>query len=164
VSIATVLSLFCLALAGCNKDFAVKGAVTSPRGHLGNWSSTPLGCTRDPFDGLPISESTSVLTFVWQDPSIHDPLRGPHRFRAPDAPMRLAVSHDGPAYALQIDTVKTEGTHFDSTTCSTLAVDTHEIPRTIPEGRPALSGTLRFDCSSDRSRITANIRFDRCQY
>jgi hypothetical protein len=161
---ATALLCSCLALTGCNKYFAARGIVSSPEGHLGAWSSTPPGCTRDPFDGLPISETSSVLTFLWQDPSIYDPLRGPHRFTAPDAPMRLTLSRAGTAYAIGIDTVKTEGTHFDSIACTTFAAETHETPKTIPEGRPSLSGTLRFDCRTAASHITANIRFNRCEY
>jgi len=161
---AATLLAASLALTGCNRYFAAKGVVASPEGHLGAWSSTPQGCTRDPFDGLPISQTSSILTFLWEDPGTYDPLRGPHRLTAPDAPMRLTLAHAGPAYAIQIDTVKTEGTHFQSTACTTFALDTHETPKTIPEGRPTLSGSLRFDCRANSSHITADIHFQRCQY
>ena len=138
--------------------------MASHGGALGTWRTTPEGCTRDPFDGLPASESTSVLTFLWDDPGIRDPLRDLHRPTELDLPLRLQVARAAGGYSLQLDNVKTRGTHFDSGTCATLTVETHETPRTLPEGKPTLAGSIRFDCPTDGGRVTADIHFQRCEY
>jgi hypothetical protein len=153
-----------LALTGCGKLFTAKGAIASDGGFIGTWSATPQGCSRDPLDGLPAAESSTILTFLWDDPSVRDPLRDLHRFNAPNAPMRLELWRERRGYALRLDTVKTHYTRLDPTVCSTLTVDAHESPRTIPEGRPTLSGTINLDCRVSDSRLTANINFQHCEY
>ncbi len=152
-----------LAVTGCGKFFYARGSLASDGGTIGTWSSTPQGCSRDPVDGRPPAQSSTVLTFLWNDPSMRDPLRDLHRFHAPNAPMRLELWRE-PGYALKLDTVKTLHTRLDPTVCSTLKVETHETPKTIPEGRPTLSGTLQLDCRVADSHLTANIAFKRCDY
>jgi hypothetical protein len=162
-----------MALTGCSHLFHASGKLASDGGILGAWSSTPEGCTRDPVDGQPAAKSSSVLAFLWDDPSVRDPLRDIHRFHAPNAPMRLELARiypaSSPTYTLKLDTVKTTGITLNRSVCSTLEVQTHETPRTLPEGQPTLSGSLQLDCrvhaaDSSDSHITANIRFDRCEY
>ena len=157
--------LACLALTGCDHYFAASGVVTGHGGALGTWSSTPEGCSRDPFDGLPASESSSVVTLLWDDPGIRDPLRDLHRPTAPDAPLRLEIARTPESgYTMQLNTVKTQGNRFDSHTCSRLIVDTRETPKAIPEGRPTLAGTVRFDCPTEGGHVTADVHFKRCEY
>jgi hypothetical protein len=153
----------CLALTGC-RYFAASGDVASSGGDLGAWRSSPEGCSRDPFDGLPQGKSRSVLVFLWNDPSERDPLRDLHRPTAPDAPMRLELESVPTGYNLKLDTVKTEGTRFDSRACSSFAVDVHETAPDIREGKPTLAGTVRFSCPANGGTLSADVRFKRCDY
>ncbi len=149
------------ALAGCGPDaFHAKGVVASEGGPLGTWQSRPQGCSRDPFDGASSAQTSSILTFLWDDPAVRDRLRDLHRATAPDAPMRLDLARAGSSYTIALDTVKTHGTRFDDATCKTIQVNTHEGPRIIPEGKPTLSGSVRFECG----QVKADVHFERCEY
>ena len=86
-----------LALSGCGRGFfTAHGTVASEGTRRNTWRSTPQGCTRDPFDGLPADKSQSIATLLWADPATRDP-KIDNRDTAPDAPMRLAFSHANPA-------------------------------------------------------------------
>ncbi len=154
-----VIALF--GLTGCGPpSFSATGFVSSEGGPLGVWKSQPQGCSRDPFDGAAPARTTSILTFLWDDPAVRDPLRDLHRFTAPDAPMRLELAHGTTGYTISLDTVKTRGTHLDLNVCQTMQVEAREGPALIPEGKPTLSGTLRFRCG----QIRADVHFKRCEY
>jgi hypothetical protein len=156
--------LACLALAGCGRYFSASGTVASSGGDLGVWRQTPEGCSRDPFDGLPAAESSSVLSFLWNDPSVRDPLRDLHRSTAPDFPMRLELARVPTGYTVRLDTVKTQGTHFDSRACTSFSVEVHQAPPDIAEGKPTLAGRVRFICPANGGTLTADVRFKRCDY
>ena len=152
----------CIVTAGCGRYFFASGKVASSGGDMGAWRSTPQGCSRDPFDGLPPGASSSVLTFLWNDPAVRDPLRDQHR--VPDTPMRLELERVPTGYTIKMDTVKTHGTEFDSRTCNRFAVDVHEAAPDIPEGKPTLAGSVRFSCPAAGGNLMADVRFKRCDY
>ena len=156
--------LACLALTSCNRYFSANGTLASSGGDLGTWRWTPQGCSRDAFDGLPAGASSSVVTFLWNDPGVRDPLRDLHRATAPDVPMRLEVERVPTGYTLKLDTVKVQGTQIDSRVCSSFAVDVHQAAPDLPEGKPTLAGRVRFQCPSNGGTLTADIRFQRCAY
>ena len=154
---------FVLSLTGCNV-FAARGTVSSDGGELGQWASKPQGCSRDPQDNLPIGQTSSLFTLLWEDPASHDPAREQHRAIAPDAPLRLDIARAGPGFTATLNTVKTRGTVLDSSTCSLFRADIQQHKPDIPEGKPTLAGHLQMDCRTQASHITANVTFTRCEY
>ncbi len=162
---AAALLLALLGLTGCSHYFHATGTLASDGGEIGTFRSTPEGCSRDPADGLPASMSSTVLTFLWEDPAVRDiRLRDNHRQAAPNAPLRLEISRQGGAYVLTLNAVKSVGTRLDGNTCTTLRVDTQEGPPSVAEGRPTLGGTVQLECGVAGSHIMADIRFERCEY
>ena len=156
-------SLLCL--LGCNRNFfKARGFVASDGGRLGAWRSTPGSCTRVPFDGQPIGESQSIATFLWEDPSIHDPMRDQHRPHAPDAPLRLELARDGAGYSVVLTTVKILGTRFTSADCTSINVQTQEQAPVVAGRRTSLAGHLAMDCMAGESRVTADLHFERCEF
>ncbi len=154
-----------LALTSCYRYvFAAHGTVASNGGTLGPWNSKPQGCSRDPQDGLPIGQSATLFTFLWEDPASHDPAREQNRAIAPDAPKRLDLTHTASGLTATLDTVKTHGTVFDSSNCSLLRADTQEHKPDIREGKPSLAGHLQMDCRVQSSHLTADVTFTRCEY
>ena len=131
---------------------------------MGTWRSTPDACTRDPFDGRPLSESDSIATLLWEDPSLHDPNRDQNRPKAANAPLRLEVARDGGGYRVGLVTVKNEGTRIGSADCSVLSVETVEQAPVTSGARSALKGRVQMDCQVRGSHVTANVRFERCEF
>ncbi len=154
-----------LSLTGCYRSvFVAHGTVASNGGALGQWNSQPQGCSRDPQDNLPIGQTSSLFTLLWEDPASHDPAREQHRGIARDGPMRLDIARVGPGFTATLNTVKTRGTVLDSSTCSLFRADTQQHKPDIREGKPTLAGHLQMDCQTQASHITANVTFTRCEY
>ena len=155
----------CPAFVGCDRGFfQASGYVASAGGRLGVWYATPDACSRDPFDGRAIGETASLATFLWEDPSIHDPLRDQHRAKAPDAPRRMDVARAGTGYSVVLATVKTEGTRIDPADCAVLRVTTWEQAPQVKGARNSLAGQLQMDCEVDGGHVTADLRFSRCEF
>ena len=158
-----------LSLTGCYR-FSARGTVASDGGTLGQWNSKPQGCSRDPQDALPVGQTASLFTFVWEDPASHDPAREQNRAIAPDAPKRLDVARTGSNLTVTLNTVKTHRTIFDAATCSLLRADTDQHKPDIREGKPTLAGHLQMDCrisagtGDSPSHLTADVTFTRCEY
>ena len=87
-------------------------------GSWGGWRRVPDGCSRDPFDGKAVGESGSLMTFVWQDPSVRDPHREMHRTLVTDEPMRLEIGRDGGGLAAGLTTVKTDAVRIRARDCA----------------------------------------------
>jgi hypothetical protein len=154
-----------LALAGCQRGFfKAHGYVASSGGALGDWRSKPLACSRDPFDGKPRGSTASIATLIWEDPSVHDPMRDQDRPRAPDAPLRLELGRDGDGFSAGLTTVKTEGTRIVSADCADLSVQTWDQGPVVPRARGSLAGHLRMDCQVHGSHVTADLEFERCEF
>ena len=163
------LALLCLsflpALAGCRRGFFnAQGFVESRGGALGDWHSAPQACSRDPFDGKPVGQSGSIAAFIWEDPSVHDPLRDQHRPMAPDAPLRLELSRDGAGLRAGLTTVKTEGTLIVGADCTDFRFDSLEQAPLVAGAASALAGRLRMDCQVHGSHVRADLHFERCEF
>ncbi len=162
---ACAVAACALLLAGCDPGFfKAEGTVASDGGGLGRWTSAPEGCSRDPFDGLGRAHTRSVLTLLWNDPSVKDPLRDKHRATAPDAPMRLEIARAATGYEATLETVKSVGTRLDGSVCGRLEVETAEHRAEFREGQRTLSGTVKMDCRVKGSHLTADVQFSRCDY
>ena len=84
-----LVTIAILALTGCsNGFFTEKGSMQSVGPYPNIWNHRPEGCTRDPFDGLPVGQSRSILTLLWGNPGLRDPNFGVPS-HSPDAPLRL---------------------------------------------------------------------------
>ena len=154
-----------LSFTGCfHYVFSAHGTVASDGGPLGQWSSKPQGCSRDPQDGLPIGQTASLFSFFWEDPASSDPAREQHMKTAPDAPMRLDLARTSSGLTATLDTVKTRGTTLDQSTCSLLQADTQQHKPDIRDGKPTLAGRLQMDCHAGNSHVTADVTFTRCEY
>ena len=154
-----------LSLTGCFRYvFSAHGTVASDGGALDQWDSKPQGCSRDPQDSLPIGQTSTLFTLLWEDPASHDPAREQNRAIAPDAPKRLDVARTGSGLTATLNTVKTHGTVFDASTCSVLRADTEQHKPDIREGKPNLAGHLQMDCHTQGSHIVADVTFTRCEY
>ena len=162
---ATCLAAILLATAGCDRRFfKATGYVASEGGELGVWHSTPDACSRDPFDGKAIAETNSLLAFIWEDPSMHDPMRDQHRAKAPDAPLRLELARHGAGLSLSIATVKSRSAYFVSSDCAVLDVNTWEQAPAVPGARGSLAGRLRVDCRTPANHVAADLSFQRCEF
>ncbi len=158
-------SLVLASLIGCNRYvFSAHGTVASDGGALGQWGAKPQGCSRDPQDNLPIGQTYSLFTLLWEDPASHDPAREQHESIAPDAPMRLDVARTASGFSATLNTVKTHGTVLDASNCSVFRADTQEHKPDIREGKPSLAGHLQMDCRTQGSHVTADVTFTRCEY
>lgn len=105
------------------------------------------------------------MSLLWIDPVRRDVSRADgHQFMVADAPIRLDLSRTGGEPIALLETVRTLGTEFNLRNCHTLTLETQEERATVPEGRPALGGTLRMDCQVRGSHVTAEIRFEGCDY
>ena len=159
-------------LVGCRMNgFRARGELASAGGELGTWRSTPIGCSRDPFDGLPPGESKSVVTLIWEDPARNDSdmVRDRDRWTRQDAPLRLELGRgakgNAGSYIGSLAMVRATGTtRLDGSVCKELSVETSERPGRFEESKPALSGTLRMDCRVKGSRLTGAVRFEGCKY
>jgi hypothetical protein len=162
-----VAALLVLApLTGCeHRFFSASGSVSSDGGGLGEWKSTPKGCSRDPLDGAPAGHSATVATFLWQDPRIEARIGNIHSVPIPDAPLRLEVRRAATGLNAILYTVKVNGPiALDQTVCSEIRLDSHEISPQIAGGHPALAGRLHLDCHLRDSHLKANVRFSGCEF
>ena len=153
--------------AGCGRHTPfVQGFLSSSGGELGIWRSQPAGCSRAPFDGLPLGQSSSVITFLWQDQTFMDPVRQTHDDPSTEqAPVRLEVAHRGAGYVASLATAKTDAaTRLDEHVCSVLRLETQEGAKVIREGKPTLRGRLQLDCTLKGGRLTADLTFADCGY
>ncbi len=161
------LSLLLLA-TGCRSDhFTQRGSLRSQGNYRNTWQWHPQGCTRDPFDGLPVGQSRSIATLLWANPGLRNSkLSNPNN--SPDAPLRLEMLAARDAQPdevmVTLHTVDQGGILLDKTSCSTLNLQRHENPPDHPGGRPTLSGELQLDCRANQSRITGKMQFERCEY
>ena len=160
-----VAGLAMACLLGCDQRFfSARGSVASSGGRLGNWHSTPEGCSRDPFDGKPAADSASVATFLWEDPSVHDPDRDKNRYKAPDAPMRLEISRLPGGLRASLTTVKIVGMRIDSSDCSQFRLEQRDEAPGVAGAKPALAGRLVMQCTVAGGQVSADVRFDHCEY
>jgi hypothetical protein len=164
------LLAFALALAagvtGCEPSFRAHGNVSSVGpASKDNWRSTPQGCTRDPFDGRPPDKTRSILTLLWEDPSMRDP-KFYDTGTAPDSPMRLEFSRADSVSQISatLHTRYKAGVPLDTRVCSAFHLTTHEQPAQLPTTRPSLSGELALDCQAAGNHIAASVRFQGCEY
>lgn len=167
VAWAAGLSLLLLA-TGCRSDaFTEHGSVRSEGSYGDTWQWHPQGCSRDPFDGLPMGQSKSIATLLWAPPGLRNS-KFANVFHSPDAPLRLELlpTRDGEPgdVVATLYTVHRGGILLSKTACSTLKLQTQEHPADHAGGRPTLSGELQFDCHANDSRLTADIEFARCEY
>jgi hypothetical protein len=156
-------------LLGCGPaSFQARGKVSSiSQQRRDTWSSTPVGCTRDPSDGKPIGQSRTIATLLWVDPGHYNP-RLDNRDKAPDAPMQLDLLHSDtisgmPVYAV-LHTRYKAGILLDSQSCQVFEASTTEAPPKAPMTRPSLSGTLHFDCQVNQNDLRASVTFQHCEY
>lgn len=163
-----VASLSLLLLAtGCRSDhFTQHGNLRSQGNFRNTWQWHPQGCTRDPFDGMPVGQSRSIATLVWANPGLRNSkLSNPNN--SPDAPLRLemlAPDRLPDKVVVTLHTVDQGGILLDKNSCTKLTLQTQENAPDHAGGRPTLSGQLQLDCRTNESHLTANIKFDRCEY
>lgn len=164
--LAMILLLTPLLLTGCeHRFFSVSGRVKSDGGGLGEWKSSPAGCSRDPLDGAPVATSNTVATFLWQDPRIEARITDMQQVAVPDAPLRLEVRKAEGGLNAILYTVKVNGPiALDSSVCSEIRLDQHETRPQIRGGHPALAGHLKLDCRVRDSHLVANMRFSGCEF
>lgn len=157
-----------LCASGCSGGFFTEtGAMQSDGPYPNSWKWHPQGCTRDPFDGLPVGQSRSILTLLWANPGLRDAkLTNP--LASPDAPLRLefvpAAGEAPGAVAATLHTIHQAGILLDQSDCSKLELKTQEHPPARPGGRPTLAGQLELDCHANQSHLTAHIQFELCEY
>ena len=157
-----------LAMTGCSSGFFTgKGSMQSVGPYPNIWKHRPEGCTRDPFDGLPVGRSRSILTLLWGNPGLRDPHFG-NPSTSPDAPLRLEFMHIPDArpgaVAATLHTIDRAGILLDKSNCSKLELHTQEHPPVRAGGRPTISGQLELDCRANNSHLTATVQFERCEY
>ena len=153
--------------SGCNRHRTrVLGFVASSGGVLGVWRSQPSGCSRAPFDGLPVGQSKSVVTFLWQDQTFMAPMRQMHNDPGTvQVPVRLELARSGTSYVASLATAKTNAaTRLDEHVCSMLRLDSRQTAKAIPEGKPTLAGHLDMDCEVNGGHLTASLEFAGCSY
>jgi hypothetical protein len=163
-----ILAIAALVVTGCSSGFFTeRGTMRSDGSYLNTWKWHPQGCTRDPFDGLPVSKSKSILTLVWGSPALGDA----HFFRnghSRDAPLRLEFVPDpseGPGVvSATLQTLDQAGILLDKSDCSKLELKTQEHAPAHAGGRSTLSGQLQLDCHANQSHLTASVQFERCEY
>lgn len=160
--------LLLLVAVGCNSDtFTEQGAMRSQGNYRNTWQWHPQGCTRDPFDGLPVGNSKSIVSLIWENPGFRDvKLSNPNW--SPDAPLRMdfepARSGDRGEVQATLHTIDTGGILLDKSVCSTLKLQTQEHAAGQAGGRPTLSGELELECRVHDSHMTATIQFQGCEY
>lgn len=163
-----LLTVAVLAATGCQSGFfSERGTMASDGPYPNTWKWHPQGCTRDPFDGLPVGQSKSIVTLLWANPGLRDPsLSIPSK--SPDAPLRLEfmpVPGQAPGAVVgTLHTIDKGGILLDKSDCSKLELKTRENPPLPPDSRPSLSGQLELDCHANQSHITASVQFEHCQY
>ena len=160
---AASLSLLLLS-TGCGAPIFTEHGSLRSQGSLRNtWQWHPHGCTRDPFDGLPVGQSKSIATLLWAHPGLRS-----LKLAGADAPLRLEFlpAPDGQPgeVVATLRTAREAGILLDKQACSTLKLHTQEHPADHAGGRPTLSGELQLDCRANNSHITANTQFERCEY
>ena len=161
------LSLLLLAI-GCQSDtFTEHGSLRSEGNYRNTWQWHPQGCSRDPFDGLPVGQSRSIATLLWANPGLRNSKLS-NKDHSPDAPLRLEMlaPRDGPPgqVVATLHTVDQGGILLVQKSCSKLTLQTQENPPDHTGGRPTLSGQLQLDCRTKESHLSGNITFDRCEY
>jgi hypothetical protein len=161
------LALLLIATGCRSNSFSEHGTMRSEGNYRNTWQWHPQGCTRDPFDGLPIGKSRSILTLLWENPGFRYPRLANPNF-SPDAPLRLEFmpardGSDGQVEAT-LHTIDTGGILLDRSVCSTLKLQTQEHAADVAGGRPTLWGELELDCRANGSHITAEVQFERCEY
>ena len=163
---AAALAAVLWPLTGCEHHFfRVEGTIASEGGALGTWRSTPKGCSRDPVDGLPEDQSSTMAAFLWDDTLARDPRYQTHSPGASDFPGRLEISRTSSGFAGTLETQKPVGsTSLDATVCSTLQLTSRDGKPIIKGGKPTLEGTLTLDCRVSGSHLTGELRFSGCEY
>ena len=152
---------------GCNRHTpAVQGLLASSGGELGTWSSQPAGCSRAPFDGLPVDKSRSMVTFLWQDQTLMIATRQTHNDPTTlQAPVRLELAREDVGYVASLATAKTDAaTRLDAHVCSVLRLESRQAAKVIREGKPTLTGRLQLDCTVKGGHLTADLRFAGCGF
>jgi len=156
-------------LTGCSSTaFHVTGVVANDAPVLRDaYRSVPQGCTRDPFDGRPPGQSSSIATFVWEEPGMRDPSVD-NRDTAPDAPLRLEFSHLSPdpstPVVATLHTRYKPGIALSQKVCADFRFTAQEHPARAPETRPSLSGAFTLDCRVHGDHITADVHFEHCDF
>jgi hypothetical protein len=144
----------------------VSGLVTSTADYHNTWQSTPDACALDPQDGQPPAKTRTIVSFLWYDTTLRDPIAGTHFWPYPDIPLRLDLSHgtdDWRQTTALLTTLKTvDPLPLEGPACRVLKLHTWPEPALVPHSPPALGGTLDLDCTAQGRRITAHLRFDRC--
>jgi hypothetical protein len=124
-----------------------------------------MGCSRDPQDGLPEGQSSTIAAFLWDDKLSRDPRYQRHSAGAPNIPGRLEISHAGSGFAGVFESQKPPAsTPLDDTVCSTLQMTTYEGKPIIKGGKPTLEGTLRMDCKVAGSHLSGELHFSGCEF
>ena len=161
-----------LSALGCGPQFfSAKGTVSSSGGLLGQWSATPVMCSRDEFDG----DSSKLATLMFAPPKNDDPDRNLHPERAPNGPADIHIAKNGNGYIAQLSTMKPintgneadvfknmQGIVLDSSKCKTLTFDRQEHSASMGSMHKPISGELVMDCQVYQSHITADIKFKQC--
>ncbi len=160
-----VLALGVLALSGCDRGFFhASGTVASEGDRIDTWRAAPQGCTRDPFDGQPVAETSSILTLLWQNPGLRDP-KIDNTSTAPDAPLRMGFSRVGKGPVVgRLQTKRHAGLPLDASDCGKLSLELQEQAARGAEARPSLAGHLVLECELKTGRVTADVRFAGCQF
>ena len=91
-------------------------------------------------------------------------MRDQHQIKAPDAPLRMELARAGDALSVGLTTVRTEGTRMGSADCAVLRLTTWEEAPVVRGARNSLAGHLQMDCQAKGSRVTADLRFRRCEF
>ena len=164
LAVASLLGLLAGGLGCDRRFFKATGYVASDGGELGRWHAPPDACGRDPFDGKSLAETNSIATFVWEDPSLHDPMRDEHRAKAADQPARLELARHDAGFSVAISTVKGRAAYFVSQDCAVLGVKTSEESPAVPGARSSLAGRLQMDCQTPANHVTADMSFQRCEF
>ena len=166
---AVVVPALLLAVVGCGPQFfSAKGALSSSGGALGQWSSKPVMCERDEFDG----DSSKLVTFLFSPPVNNDPDRNLHRDQEPQSPMRLRIAKNGDGYMARLEMMKEikgvdpmkssmGGIPLDSSTCKVLKFDRTEHSASMSLHKQ-LSGEVDMDCTVMQSHIVSNLKFNHC--
>lgn len=155
-----------LGTVGCGPTFfSSKGAIVSSGGELGEWSASPVMCTREEFDG----DSSKLIAMHFSGPKNTDPDRTVHGNNQPEGPYELHVAKNGQGYMAQLKFFKNipgvdvfNGLILDSSSCKTLTLDRTEHSADFGRMHPTLNGELVMDCTFKQSHITADVKFKKC--
>jgi hypothetical protein len=150
----------------------VRGVVSSSGAFLDTWSAAPDGCVLNPPDQMnpqnrtPSGEPVPSLSILWDDVTLHDPIRGTNWLIVPDAPVRLDLTRppgSGDRPNMLLTTVKTvDPEEIDPLSCRELKLVTWAESPLVKGAQPTVGGTLDLDCTTPARHLTAHLKFDRC--